>query len=54
MSVLIDPLFVIVFLVAMWIYSSTLFIVTALTLPAYVLVAAALTRPIRARIDEKF
>ena len=54
MSVLIDPVFVIVFLVAMWIYSSTLFIITALTLPAYVLVAAMLTRPIRARIDEKF
>lgn len=54
MSVLIDPVFVVVFLVAMWLYSPTLFVVTALTLPAYVVVAALLTRPIRARIDEKF
>lgn len=54
MSILIDPVFVVVFLVAMWLYSPTLFIVTALTLPAYIVVAALLTRPIRARIDEKF
>lgn len=54
MSVLIDPIFVIVFLVAMWIYSPTLFLVTAITLPAYVVVAALLTKPMRARIDEKF
>ncbi|MCW2393509.1 subfamily B ATP-binding cassette protein HlyB/CyaB [Sphingobium sp. B11D3A] len=54
MSVLIDPLFVIVFLVAMWIYSSTLFWITMVTLPAYIIVAALLTKPIRSRIDEKF
>ena len=54
MSVLIDPVFVIVFLVAMWIYSSTLFWITMITLPAYVIVAALLTKPIRARVDEKF
>lgn len=54
MSVLIDPIFVIVFLVAMWIYSPTLFLITAITLPAYVVVAALLTKPMRARIDEKF
>lgn len=54
MSVLIDPVFVIVFLVAMWIYSPVLFVITAITLPAYAIVAALLTRPIRARIDEKF
>lgn len=54
MSVLIDPIFMIVFLVAMWIYSSTLFLITVITLPAYVAVAALLTKPMRARIDEKF
>jgi subfamily B ATP-binding cassette protein HlyB/CyaB len=54
MSVLIDPIFTLVFLVAMWIYSSTLFWIVALTLPAYVVVAALLTKPLRARIDEKF
>lgn len=54
MSVLIDPVFTVVFLIAMWVYSPTLFVITALTLPAYVVVAALLTRPIRSRIDEKF
>jgi subfamily B ATP-binding cassette protein HlyB/CyaB len=54
MSVLIDPVFTIVFLAAMWIYSPSLFWVVALTLPAYVVVAALLTKPLRARIDEKF
>ena len=54
MSVLIDPIFVVVFLAAMWIYSPTLFLITVITLPAYVAVAALLTKPMRARIDEKF
>jgi subfamily B ATP-binding cassette protein HlyB/CyaB len=54
MSILIDPIFTLVFLVAMWAYSSTLFWIVALTLPAYVVVAALLTKPLRARIDEKF
>jgi ATP-binding cassette, subfamily B, bacterial HlyB/CyaB len=54
LSVLVDPLFTIVFLVAMWIYSPTLFVIVALTIPAYVLVSVAVTRPLRARLDEKF
>lgn len=54
LSVLIDPIFVIVFLVAMWIYSGTLFLITMITLPAYILVAVLVTRPLRARLDEKF
>jgi len=54
LSVLIDPLFVIVFLVAMWLYAPALFAIVLVTLPAYVVVAALLTRPMRARIDEKF
>lgn len=54
MSVLVDPIFVVVFLLAMWIYSPLLLVITAITLPAYVLVAALVTRPLRARINEKF
>ncbi len=54
LSVLIDPAFAVVFLVAMWIYSPTLFWIVLLTLPAYVVVSALFTRPLRARLDEKF
>jgi len=54
LTVLIDPLFVLVFLVAMWVYSPILFAITLVTLPAYGVVAALLTRPMRSRIDEKF
>ncbi|HJS11209.1 ABC transporter transmembrane domain-containing protein, partial [Sphingopyxis sp.] len=36
LTVLVDPLFTIVFLVAMWLYSPLLFVIVALTLPAYV------------------
>ena len=54
LSVLIDPAFAAVFLMAMWIYSPTLFWIVLLTLPAYVLVSALFTRPLRARLDEKF
>jgi subfamily B ATP-binding cassette protein HlyB/CyaB len=54
LSVLIDPAFAVVFLVAMWIYSPTLFWIVLATLPAYVLVSAMFTRPLRARLDEKF
>jgi subfamily B ATP-binding cassette protein HlyB/CyaB len=54
LTVLVDPLFTIVFLIAMWVYSSTLFWVVVLTLPAYVVVSLLFTRPMRARIAEKF
>lgn len=54
LSVLIDPAFAVVFLVAMWIYSPTLFWIVLATLPAYVVVSALFTRPLRARLDEKF
>lgn len=54
LSVLIDPAFTVVFLVAMWIYSPTLFWVVALTLPAYVVVSLLVTGPLRRRLDEKF
>ena len=54
LSVLIDPAFTIVFLVAMWIYSPTLFWVVAITLPAYAAVSMLVTRPLRRRLDEKY
>lgn len=54
LSVLVDPAFTIVFLVAMWIYSPTLFWIVAATIPAYVVVSLLLTGPLRRRLDEKF
>ena len=54
LTVLIDPLFTVVFLGVMWIYSVKLFLISVLTIPAYVLVAAMVTGPLRRRIDEKF
>jgi len=54
LSVLIDPAFTIVFLIAMWIYSPTLFWVVALTIPAYALVSVLVTKPLRRRLNEKY
>jgi subfamily B ATP-binding cassette protein HlyB/CyaB len=54
LTVLVDPLFTVIFLVVMWLYSTKLFIISVLTIPAYVLVAMFVTRPLQARIEEKF
>jgi ATP-binding cassette, subfamily B, bacterial HlyB/CyaB len=54
LSVLVDPLFTIVFLVVMYIYSVKLFLISILTIPAYFAVAFFITKPLRARIEEKF
>ena len=54
LSVLVDPLFTVVFLVVMWIYSVKLFLISILTIPAYFAVAFFITKPLRARIEEKF
>lgn len=54
LSVLIDPLFTIVFLVVMWIYSAKLFVIAVLAMPAYIAVAVFITSPLRSRIEEKF
>lgn len=54
LSVLVDPAFTIVFLVAMWAYSPLLFWIVAATIPAYVAVSVLLTGPLRRRLDEKF
>lgn len=54
LSVLIDPAFTIVFMIAMMIYSPALFGIVAVSLVGYVIVSVVLTRPLRARIEEKF
>lgn len=54
LSVLIDPPFTIIFLVAMWLYSPLLATIVMLTLPAYVAVSMIVTGPLRQRLNEKF
>ena len=54
LSVLVDPLFTVVFLVAMWIYSPSLFWIVALTIPAYIAISVMVTGPLRRLLDEKF
>ncbi|WP_022683575.1 type I secretion system permease/ATPase [Sphingobium bisphenolivorans] len=54
LSVLIDPPFALVFLVAMALYSPLLTVIVMLTLPAYVAVSMLVTGPLRQRLSEKF
>lgn len=54
LTVLIDPLFTIVFLIVMWFYSVKLFVIAVLAIPLYAAVAVFVTGPLRARIEEKF
>ncbi|QDZ06426.1 type I secretion system permease/ATPase [Sphingomonas panacisoli] len=54
LSVLVDPAFTIVFLIAMWIYSPLLFGIVALTIPAYAAVSLLVTKPLRRRLNEKY
>jgi len=54
LSVLIDPMFTLVFLAVMWLYSVKLFLISVLTIPCYIAVAVLITRPLQARIEEKF
>jgi len=54
LSVLVDPVFTIVFMIAMIVYSPALFGIVALSLVGYVAVSVAITQPLRARIEEKF
>ncbi|MEN3746110.1 type I secretion system permease/ATPase [Sphingomonas sp. HF-S3] len=54
LTVLVDPLFAVVFLIAMWVYSKTLFWVVVATIPAYVAVSLMVTGPLRRRLDEKY
>ncbi len=54
LTVLVDPLFTVVFLVVMFFYSFKLFLISILTIPAYFAVAFFITKPLRSRIEEKF
>lgn len=54
LSVIVDPIFVIVFLVAMLSYSSKLFLISFLTLPAYVFVVWLFSQPLQNSIEQKF
>jgi subfamily B ATP-binding cassette protein HlyB/CyaB len=54
LTVLVDPFFTIIFLIVMWIYSPTLFLIAVLAIPCYAAVAFFVTGPLRARIEEKF
>lgn len=54
LSVLIDPIFTLVFLVAMFVYSPALTLIVLVSLVAYAVVSFAITRPIRNALDDKF
>jgi ATP-binding cassette, subfamily B, bacterial HlyB/CyaB len=54
MTMFLEPLFAVVFLVAMYLYAPLLFWVVAATIPMYVLVSVLITPSLRARLNEKF
>ncbi|ALA57587.1 type I secretion system permease/ATPase [Nitrospira moscoviensis] len=53
-TVVLDALFIVVFLAVMWFYSPLLTIVVMASLPLYALLSIAITPAIRARLHEKF
>lgn len=53
-TVVLDVVFTLVFLVVMWLYSHTLTIVVMASLPLYAVLSLAITPIIRARLHEKF
>jgi len=54
LSVLIDPIFTLVFLVAMFIYSPALTLIVLVSMVAYAAVSLFITRPMRDALDDKF
>jgi ATP-binding cassette, subfamily B, bacterial HlyB/CyaB len=54
LSVMVDPVFTLIFMAAMIWYSPSLFGIVAVSLVGYVLVSRAVTGPLKARLDEKF
>lgn len=54
LTVVIDLFFAIIFLIVMWLYSSTLIIIVLITLPLYALILILLSPILRRRLDEKF
>ena len=53
-TLVIDLAFTFIFLAIMWFYSTTLFIVVAVSIPLYVLISVIITPPLRKKIEEKF
>lgn len=53
-TLVIDLFFTFVFLAVMYLYSPTLTLVVLVSLPLYVLVSVVITKPLRARLEEKF
>ena len=53
-TVVLDVIFTLVFLIVMWFYSHTLTMVVAASLPLYAILSIAITPSIRARLHEKF
>ena len=53
-TLIIDLLFTVIFLIVMWFYSPWLFAVVVVTILFYVAICASLTPALRARIDERF
>ena len=54
LTVLVDPLFTVIFMIAMIVYSPALFGIVAVSLVDYVAVSLCLTRPLRERVEQKF
>jgi subfamily B ATP-binding cassette protein HlyB/CyaB len=53
-TLVLDVLFTVVFLIVMWFYSPTLTLVVMASLPIYAMLSVAITPAIRARLHEKF
>lgn len=53
-TLVIDLLFTVIFLVVMWFYSPWLLAIVLVAILAYALIGLAVTPPLRARIDERF
>lgn len=54
LTLLVDMFFTLVFLLVMWVYSTTLTLIVAASLPFYALLSVVITPTIRARLNEKF
>lgn len=53
-SVLVDPLFTVVFLAVMWLISPPLLLIVLSSIVGYAVVSVLFTKPMRLRLDEKF
>ncbi len=53
-TLIIDLFFTVIFLLVMYVYSPTLTLIVVISLPFYVLVSVLVTKPLRARLEEKF